>query len=101
MRFKDIKFDRFTSRTEDGVRAHISFGKDTTLSVIREPGKKHYEIALFDAKGSFKRMEGIIEPTHYDDVLPYLTEQDITAKMLKLMLITGTLQPKQIPTNPL
>ena len=87
--FKDLVF---RSYSEDKVaRARYGFG-DFQLSVILEPGKKLYEAAIFDKDLNFVQLPGIHrkatdEDDFVDDVIPHLTEEEISGIMAKLQSI--------------
>lgn len=89
MRFEDLKF---TGSPEGVQRARAQFG-DYEISVILEPEKTQYEVAIF--KGTdFVQLPGIHRtPEHdedsVDDVIPYLTPEQVTGIMLKLATISG------------
>ena len=91
---RKVTFDNLIFRTEkeDGIaRARYGFG-DYQLSVIKIPEKKLFEIAIFDEQKNFVQLPGIHpqpvdEYDFVDDVIPGMTEQDITGIMLKLSCI--------------
>ena len=76
-RFDDLVFHEIH---KDHIQARCSIGK-YKLSVIREPGKKFYEAAIF-LDEEFVNLPGINNPK--DDVIPYLDEAAVTGIMLKL-----------------
>jgi len=80
-RFEDLIF----RGSPEGVFRSSTVIGDYTLSVIKEPGKKFYEAAVF--KGNdFVQLPGI----HKDeDVIPYLSHEEVTGIMLKLHTMAG------------
>ena len=66
-------------------RSRMTIGK-YVLSVILEPHKSLYEIAVLDDYDNFVRLPGI---SNDDDVVPYLTEDDVSIIMKKLMSLVG------------
>lgn len=90
MRFEDLKFEG----SPEGIkRSRTQFGR-YELSVICEPGKSLYEAAVFDEHGAFCQLPGIHrkpadEEDFVDDVLPYLTPEQVTGIMLKLQTLQG------------
>ena len=80
-RFEDLIF----RGSPEGVFRSSTVIGDYTLSVIKEPQKTHYEAAVF--KGNdFVRLPGI----HKDeDVIPYLSHEEVTGIMLKLHTMAG------------
>ena len=87
MRFEDLTFNN----SPEGVqRSTAQFGA-YQLSVILEPGKSLYEIAVFDTDNNFVQLPGIhaTNTDFVDDVIPYLTEEQVTGIMLKLSCIAG------------
>ena len=90
MRFDDLDFQ---PTDYGGIQATQKFGK-YELSVIKEPGKKLFEIAIFDSTGSFTQLPGIHKtPKHtddfVDDVIPYLTPEQVSGIMIKLATISA------------
>lgn len=81
MKFADLKFNEIHP---NHFQARQSFGK-YDLSVIREPEKSCYEIAVF-ADNNFVQLPGI---HNGDDVIPYLEPADVEGIMLKLHLVAG------------
>ena len=65
-------------------RSRMTIGK-YVLSVILEPRKSLYEIAVLDEYDNFVNLPGITN----DDVVPYLTEDDVSIIMKKLMCLVG------------
>lgn len=90
MRFEDLTF----AGSPEGIkRSRTKFGR-YELSVICEPGKHVYEVAIFDELGDFVQLPGIhrtptTDEEFVDDVIPYLTAQEVTGIMLKLATISG------------
>lgn len=90
MRFEDLKFEE----SPEGVkRSRTKFGR-YELSIICEPGKSLYEAAVFDQHGDFCQLPGIHRtPEHdedfVDDVIPYLSPEQVTGLMLKMTCIAG------------
>lgn len=81
MRFEDLVF----VHSVDGIkRSRTTFG-NFTLSVIQEPKKNSYEAAIMDKDDNFVKLYGI--STGHDDVMPYLSPNDVTGIMLKLQLL--------------
>lgn len=82
----------FRSYSEDKIeRSRYGFG-DYQLSVIKEPQKNFYEAAIFDKDLNFVQLPGIHrtpenEDDLVDDVIPYLTPEDVTGIMIKLQTI--------------
>tara|TARA_B100000674_G_scaffold48825_1_gene33731 strand:- start:2369 stop:2653 length:285 start_codon:yes stop_codon:yes gene_type:complete len=92
---RKVTFDNLIFRTDDDgiARARYGFG-DYQLSVIKEPEKKFYEIAIFDEQKNFVQLPGIHrqiidEDDFVDDVIGGMTEQDVTGVMAKLTSIQG------------
>jgi hypothetical protein len=88
MIFEDLKFEE---TSYGGIQAKAIFG-DYELSVIKEPNKSLYEVAVFlGVDGPFVQLPGIHkvggEPP-YDDVIPYLSQEQVTVIMKKLATIT-------------
>jgi len=90
-----MRFDNlvFFGSPEGIKRAKVQFGK-YELSVIQEPKKNSYEIAIFDEQGSFVQLPGIhripVDDRDFvDDVIPYLQPEAVSAIMLKLASISG------------
>ncbi|MDA9993097.1 hypothetical protein N9E09_00340 [bacterium] len=81
MNFCDLKFNEIRPQH---FQAKRSFG-NYDLSVIQEPGKKLYEIAVFK-NNNFVQLPGIHTG---DDVIPYLEPADVEGIMLKLHFIAG------------
>lgn len=90
MRFEDLEF----AGSQEGIaRARVPFGT-YELSVIREPHKSRYEIAIFDDTGSFVQLPGIHrtpadDRDWVDDVIPCLTPDEVSGIMVKLATISG------------
>ena len=80
-RFEDLIF----RGSPEGVFRSSTVIGDYTLSVIKEPEKTLYEAAIF--KGNeFVQLPGI----HRDeDVIPYLSHEEVTGIMLKLHTMAG------------
>ena len=82
----------FRSYAEDKIeRSRYGFG-DYQLSVIKEPQKNFYEAAIFDKDLNFVQLPGIHrtpenEDDLVDDVIPYLTPEDVTGIMIKLQTL--------------
>ena len=89
--FDDLVFQTYA---EDKVeRARHQFGS-YALSVIKEPGKKFYEAAIYDEHLNFVQLPGIhktpsTDEEFVDDVIPYLTPEQVSGIMLKLQTIQG------------
>ena len=91
---RKVTFDNLIFRTdkEDGIaRARYGFG-DYQLSVIKIPGKKFYEIAIFDEQKNFVQLPGIHrqpidEDDFVDDVIPGMTPEEINGVIAKLQSI--------------
>ena len=81
MKFDDLQFSEIRPQH---FQAKQSFG-NYDLSVILEPGKKLYEIAVFK-DNNFIQLPGIHND---DDVIPYLEPADVEGIMLKLHFIAG------------
>lgn len=81
MNFYDLKFSEIHPRH---FQAKQSFGK-YDLSVIQEPDKDSYEIAVFK-DNNFVQLPGIHTD---DDVIPYLDPADVECIMRKLQFIAG------------
>ena len=76
----------FQSYAEDKIeRSRYAFG-DYQISVIKEPKKNFYEVAIFDKDLNFVQLPGIHKD---DDVIPYLTPEEVSGIMLKLQTIQG------------
>ena len=89
--FEDLMFRSYTK--DKTARARYGFGK-YQLSVILEPGKSLYEAAIFDKDLNFVQLPGIHrtpenEDDFVDDVIPYLTPEQITGIMVKLQCLQG------------
>jgi len=84
----------FRSYAKDKIeRSRYGFGK-YQLSVIKEPEKNFYEAAIFDKDLNFVQLPGIHrtpenEDDFVDDVIPYLTPEEITGIMVKLQCLQG------------
>lgn len=90
MRFEDLDFQ---PTDYGGIQATQKFGK-YELSVIKEPGKRLFEIAIFDSSGLFAQLPGIHRtPEHdedfVDDVIPYLSPEQVSGIMIKLASISA------------
>lgn len=90
MRFDDLDFQ---PTDYGGIQALQKFGK-YQLSVIREPGKTLFEVAIFDSSNLFTQLPGIHRtPEHdedwVDDVIPYLTPEQVSGIMIKLATISA------------
>lgn len=90
MRFDDLEFK---PTDYGGIQATHQFGR-YQLSVIKEPSKTLYEIAIFDSSGLFTQLPGIHRtPDHdedfVDDVIPYLSPEEVSGIMLKLAAISA------------
>ena len=91
---RKVTFDDlvFRSYAKDKIeRSRYGFG-DYQLSVIKEPEKNFYEAAVFDKDLNFVQLPGIHrtpenEDDVVDDVIPYLTPEDVSGIMLKLQTI--------------
>lgn len=91
---RKVTFDNlvFRSYAKDKIeRSRYGFG-DYQLSVIKEPEKNFYEVAIFDKDLNFVQLPGIHrtpenEDDHVDDVIPYLTPEEVTGIMVKLQSI--------------
>ena len=88
-RFEDLIF---RGSPEGIFRSNTVIG-DYTLSVIKEPEKRLYEVAIFKDT-DFVQLPGIHRtPTHdedfVDDVIPYLTTEQVSGIMLKLHSMAG------------
>jgi len=83
--FDDLTFEN----SPEGIkRAKMKFG-NYTLSVILEPSKSLYEVAIFNDEGRFIQLPGIHrvpqeEEDWIDDVIPYLSPEAVTGIMKKL-----------------
>ena len=83
--FDDLLFED----SPEGIkRAKMKFGIHT-LSVILEPSRSLYEVAIFNDEGRFIQLPGIHrvpqeEEDWIDDVLPYLSPEKVTEIMKKL-----------------
>jgi hypothetical protein len=82
MKFADLKFNEIHP---NHFQAKKSFGK-YELSVIQEPGKSSYEVAVFE-NNKFVQLPGM--HIYNDDVIPYLEPADVDCIMLKLHLVSG------------
>lgn len=87
MKFSDLKFNDFL----DGVQAIADFGP-YELSVIRHSssygGKQGlYEIGVFDKLAGMVPLPGIT--IDGDSVKGFLTEEEVSAILLKMKSITG------------
>ena len=88
-RFEDLIF----RGSPEGVFRSSTVIGDYTLSVIKEPEKTLYEAAIF--KGNdFVQLKGIHrtpedENDFVDDVIPYLTTEQVSGIMLKLHAMAG------------
>jgi hypothetical protein len=87
MMFDDLVFT--TDPLFDIKRAQMTIGQ-FVLSVILEPSKSLYEIAVFDKDGEFVRLPGIGDGT--DDVVPYLSEDDVSCIIRKLQSAAGPVE---------
>ena len=88
-RFEDLIF----RGSPEGVFRSSTVIGDYTLSVIKEPGKTLYEAAVFSGT-DFVQLPGIHrtpenEDDMVDDVIPYLSTQEVTGIMLKLHTLAG------------
>ena len=80
-RFEDLIF----RGSPEGVFRSSTVIGDYTLSVIKEPHKALYEAAVFEGN-DFVQLPGI----HNDnDVIPYLSTEQVTGIMLKLHTLAG------------
>ena len=89
--FENLVFQTYANDKVE--RARYGFGK-YQLSVIKEPGKKFYEAAIFDKDLNFVQLPGIhktpsTDEEFVDDVIPYLTPEEVSGIMLKLQTIQG------------
>ena len=80
-RFEDLIF----RGSPEGVFRSSTVIGDYTLSVIKEPQKTLYEAAIFEGN-DFVRLPGINSD---DDVIPYLSHEEVTGIMLKLHTMAG------------
>ena len=88
-RFEDLIF----RGSPEGVFRSSTVIGDYTLSVIKEPHKALYEAAVFEGN-DFVQLPGIHRtPEHdedtVDDVIPYLTTEQVSGIMLKLHTLAG------------
>jgi len=80
-RFEDLIF----RGSPEGVFRSSTVIGDYTLSVIKEPQKTLYEAAVF--KGNeFVQLPGVNKG---EDVIPYLSHEEVTGIMLKLHTMAG------------
>ena len=80
-RFEDLIF----RGSPEGVFRSSTVIGDYTLSVIKEPHKALYEAAVFEGN-DFVQLPGIHTD---DDVIPYLTTEQVSGIMLKLHTLAG------------
>lgn len=85
--FDDLVFT--TDPLFDIKRARMTIGQ-FVLSVILEPSKSLYEIAVFDKDGEFVRLPGVHNSD--DDVVPYLSEEDVSCIIRKLQSVAGPVE---------
>lgn len=89
--FEQLKFFKRTWLSKDLplMQAHKTYGK-YELSVILEPGKMLYEVAILDELGKFVILPGIhkdYEEEWCDDVIPCLDKSQVSVIMKKLELL--------------
>jgi len=82
-----------------GTQALIKIG-DYTLSVITGPGAYgggigKYEIGIFNEEGEFTQLPGIHKEVD-DDVIGYLTAEEVDLIILKLYYASGGVKPVQV-----
>tara|TARA_A100001388_G_scaffold211719_1_gene162211 strand:- start:618 stop:929 length:312 start_codon:yes stop_codon:yes gene_type:complete len=95
-KFKDIKFKERTE-PRGGIQAILNYGK-YNLSIVRDRysygGKEGlYEIGAF-LNNTMIELPGITEEG--DTVKGWLSEDDITGILLKMVTISGVDVPKQV-----
>jgi hypothetical protein len=84
--FKDLEFQPHFS-DESGIQSRMTFDNGYGVSVIKTSfsygGKKGlYELAVLDSSGSIT-----YDTTITDDVLGYLSEDEVTENMIKIQKI--------------
>ena len=97
MKFSDIKFTK--TKMPKGIQAILKFG-EYELSIIKSDfsygGKNgYYEIAVFKGEGQIE-LPGITEG---DTVKGWLSEDDVTGILLKMVTISGIDVPKQVASS--
>ena len=88
MKFEDLKFEG----SPEGIFRSVMEIGEYTLSVIKEPEKTLYEAAIFKGK-DFVQLPGIHKTPEndedfVDDVIPYLSPENVTGIMKKLASIS-------------
>jgi len=86
--FEDLKFE---GSKEGVLRARHQFGS-YTISVIKEPQKSLYEVAIFDQHMAFVQLPGIHrtpedQDDFVDDVIPYVSPEQVSGIMIKLLTL--------------
>ena len=90
MRFQDLTF----VEQDTGIKQALVPIGNYKVSVILEPGKTLYELAIFDDLNNFIQFPGIhpaFGEKYSSDVIPYLSPEQVSGLLLKIKTIVGVI----------
>lgn len=99
MKFEDLEFQSHQSYPTEGIAAKVFFDNGFGASVVRFPGSYGYHEGLYEMaviSGNEDEWELRYDTPITDDVIGWLSEEDVTKKLQEIESIIYTPQLEKI-----